>query len=98
MTKHTELPKLAVGYINQGLGHGHYVILCEESGELFAKVPFGDKNLTTQVVRACNGFPELESVLLAIQAKVDSGEYLRVDDPEYQDLNAAISKAERTQP
>ncbi len=59
MTEHTELPELAVGYMNQGLGHGHYAVLRKESGKLFAHVPFGDKNLALQVVLACNSYEDL---------------------------------------
>ena len=68
--EHTKLPKLALGFMNQGLGHGHYAVLCEESGELFAKVPFGDKNLAAQVVRACNAFPAMEKALRDVQIEL----------------------------
>ena len=63
MTEHTELPELAVGYKDQGLGHGYYVVIRKESGELFANVPFGDKNLAEQVARACNAHKDLLALL-----------------------------------
>ncbi len=91
--EHKKLPKLALGFMNQGLGHGHYAVLREESGELFANVPFGDKNLAAQVVRACNAHEDLLAICEAIQEKIDSGEHLRADDPECQDLKAAITAA-----
>ena len=94
MNEHTELPELSVGYKDRGLGHGHYAVLRKESGELFANVPFGDKNLAAELTRRCNAFPAMEAVLLNIQARIDSGEYLRVDDPEYADLVAALAVAE----
>ncbi len=59
MSEHSKLPRLSVGYMNQGHGHGHYAILREESEELFANVPFGDKALATQVVLACNAHDAL---------------------------------------
>ncbi len=69
--EHTELPELVVGYMDQGHGHGHYAVLRKESGELFANVPFGDKNLATQVVRACNAFPELLTIIEDVIRETD---------------------------
>ncbi len=70
MSEHTELPELAVGYMNQGMGHGHYAVIRKDSEKLFANVPFGDKNLATQVVRACSIFPlTLEALHSIIASK-----------------------------
>ncbi len=74
MNEHTELPELSVGYMDQGLGHGHYAVLRKESGELFANVPFGDKNLALQVVRACNSHKDL---LRVINDLIDANQHVR---------------------
>lgn len=58
MSEHTELPALVVGCKYQRRGRKHFAIFTER-GDLFSNVPFGDKNLATQVVRACNEYPDL---------------------------------------
>lgn len=92
--EHTELPELVVGYMDQGHGHGHYAVLRKESGELFANVPFGDKNLATQVVRACNSFGDLlaagEAMIEALANCPGEFNYPVLIEME---LHAAIAKA-----
>ena len=70
--EHTRLPELAVGYMDQGMGHGHYAVIRKESKELFANVPFGDKNLATQVVRACNSHKKLVNTLKDIRRHAEN--------------------------
>ena len=88
VSEHTELPELAVGYMNQGMGHGHYAVIRKDSEKLFANVPFGDKNLATQVVRACSIFPlTLEALHSIIASKTleESKNYARKTVSEMQE-------------
>ncbi len=72
VSEQTELPELAVGYMDQGMGHGHYAVIRKDSEKLFANVPFGDKNLATQVVRACNSHKVLLDILKDIRRHAEN--------------------------
>ena len=88
--EHTELPWAAfkgtpeiAAFICQRNGPELAIVECGNQKENIANAEY--------IVRACNAFPAIETILLAIQAKIDSGEYLRADDPEYQDLKDVLS-------
>lgn len=74
MSEHTKLPKLAVGYMDQGMGHGHYAILRENTGELFAKLVIDDKDDVEQIVLACNAHKDLLTACEAMLVVTDKGE------------------------
>lgn len=57
MSEQTELPRLAVGYMDQGMGHGHYAVLVEETEKLFKVTGLREK--VEQVVLACNAHKDL---------------------------------------
>ena len=48
----------------------------------------------TEYERIVSVNADLLEACKAIQEKVNSGEYLRIDDPEFSDLTDAIAKAE----
>lgn len=68
---------------------GHRIAVCV-SGYPTPAPPRMEAN-AEYIVRACNAYPTMRAVLLNIQAHIDSGEYLRADDPEYADLKAALA-------
>ncbi len=84
-TKHVQRGTLESGnaFLHVGIRSNSVQVANCPSGNVEANAEY--------IVRACNAFPAMEAVLLNIQAHVDSGEHLRVDDPEYADLKAALA-------
>ena len=64
MAERTELPELAMGYMDQGLGHGHYGIIVVETNELL-NVLDENKDRLESIVRACNRDNAFENLLTA---------------------------------
>ena len=96
MSKHTELPKLAVGYMDQGLGHGHYAVIVEETG-CRLDISSATKDVPELIVQACNSH---EGLLKACTQAHDALLALHVCDQDrpFADktrtlLKAAIAKA-----
>ena len=62
MSEHTKFPELAVGYMDQGLGHGHYAVIVAETNELL-DVLDQNKDRLDFIVRACNRDKDLQTLL-----------------------------------
>ena len=62
MSEHTKFPELAVGYMDQGLGHGHYAVVVAETNELL-DVRDQNKDRLDFIVRACNRDKDLQTLL-----------------------------------
>lgn len=82
--EHTKLPELAVGYMNQGHGHGHYAVIVAETNELL-DVRGLDKDCVELIVRACNRDEAFEDLLAACEAwmKVESESKTSTPCPDY---------------
>lgn len=62
MSKQVELPELAVGYMDQGLGHGHYAIIIADTKQLL-ELRYPSASIPDSIVRACNSFEDLAKLL-----------------------------------
>ena len=91
--EHTKLPWIA--YV-ENLGHGHYgkiklVTQKHLDENLLAIGEIKSPHDANFIVRAVNAHDDLLAACECVEEKIDSGEYLRTDDREYEDLKAAIA-------
>ncbi len=70
MSEHTELPELAVGYMDQGMGHGHYAVIVVETNELL-NIKGQNKDRLELIVRACNSHKDLATACKALQDRLE---------------------------
>lgn len=70
MSELAELPELAIGHMDQGLGHGHYAVIVAETNELL-DVRGNNRGRLDRIVRACNTHDELLAACKAQHEAID---------------------------